>query len=141
MSILNRQVNFFSNFVSFFIVITHNTLVNFKLIHFLLWIKGPNKSPNFETFVCSGENLPNSSCHFPNHKSVFLQILNDSSVSLKITPLYFFKSSVIYFAQKGPIKLQIFETLECLDQSSPSSCQFSNNKLVFFEILHHSSVS
>ena len=36
-----------------------------------------NSSPNFGsffTFECSGGNLPNSSCHFLNHKSVFLQI-------------------------------------------------------------------
>ena len=87
MSILNRQVNSFSNFVSFFIVITHNTLVNFKLMHFLLLIKGLNKSPNFETFVCCGENLPNSSCHFPNHESLFLQILYHSLASWNTTPL------------------------------------------------------
>ena len=109
MSILKRQVNSSSNIPSFFIVMTHNSSVNFKLIHFLLWIKGSHQSPNFETFKCSGENLPNSSCHFPNHKPVFLQILHDSSVSLKITPLYFFWSNVIYFAQKGQITVQILE--------------------------------
>ena len=63
--------------------------ISFKLIHFQLWTKESHQSPNFETFKCSGENLPYSSCHFPNHKSVFLQILHHSSVSWKITPLYF----------------------------------------------------
>ena len=43
-----------------------------------------------KTFKCSGENLPNSSCYFPNHKSFFLQILHHSLVSWKIT-LYFFQ--------------------------------------------------
>ena len=95
----------------------------------------------FEIFECSGENLPNSSCHFPNHKTVFLQILHDSLVSWKITPLYLFRSNIIYFAQKGPIKVQILETFECSDQNSPNSCQFWNNKLVFLQILHQSSVS
>ena len=89
MLLLNWQVSSFSNFVSFFIVITHNSPVNFKLKHFLLWIKGPNKSPNFETFLCSGEILPNSSCDFPNHKSVFLQISHHSLLSWTITPWYF----------------------------------------------------
>ena len=84
------QVSSFSNFPSFFIITTHNSPVNFMLIHFLLWIKGPNKSPNFENFVCSSENLPKSSCHFPNHKLFFLQILHHSLVSWKITPLYYF---------------------------------------------------
>ena len=67
--------------MSFFIVMTHNYSVNFKLIHFLLWTKGSHQSPNFDTFKCSGENFPNSSCHFSNHKSVFFQILHHSSVS------------------------------------------------------------
>ena len=53
-----------------------------------------------------------------------------------LSPLYF-----IYFALKGPIKVQIFETFECLDQNLPNSCHFWNNKSVFLQILHHSSVS
>ena len=79
-------------------------------MHTLLWTKGSYQSPNFDTSNSSGENLPNSSYHFPNQKSSFLQILHDYSVSWKITPLYFFRSNVIYFARKGPIKVQIFET-------------------------------
>ena len=58
---------------------THNCSANFKLIHFLLWTKESHQSPNFDIFKCSGENLPNSSCHFSNHKSVFLQILHHST--------------------------------------------------------------
>ena len=85
LSILNWHVNSFSNSASFFIVVTHNSPVNFKL-HLLLWIKGRNKNPNFKTFVCSGENLPNSSWNFQNHKSVFLQILHHSLV-VKSGPL------------------------------------------------------
>ena len=101
MSILNRQVNSSSNFASFFIVMTHNLSVNFKHIHFLLWIKGSYQSPNFETFKC----------HIPNQKSVFLEILYHSSVSWKITALYFFRSNVIYFAQMESIKGEIFRIL------------------------------
>ena len=41
------QVNSFSNYASFFTFITQNSPVNFKPIHFLLWIKGPHQSPNF----------------------------------------------------------------------------------------------
>ena len=83
--------------------------------------------------------LSNSPCHFPNHKSVFIQILHDFSVLWTIIPLYFFRSHVILYAQKGLIKPQIFETFECLDQNSPNSCHFWNNKLVL-QILHQSSV-
>ena len=75
-SILKRQVNsapYF--FASFFIVMTHDSFVNFKLIHFLLRIKGSHQRSNFETFECSGKNLPNSLYHFPNHKSVFFSNL------------------------------------------------------------------
>ena len=107
-------------------------------MHVILWTKWSYESTNSDTFKCFDENLPNSSCHFPNHKPVFLQILHDSSVSWKVTPLYFFRSKVIYFARKGPIKVQIFETCECSDQNSPSSCHFLNNKSRFFQILHSS---
>ena len=113
-------------------------------MHFLLCIKGPNKIlfwDNFETFVCSGEILPNSWCHFPNNKSVFLQILHHSLVSWKMTPLYLFWSNITYFSRKEPIKVYIFETFESLDKNSPNSCQFWNNKSVFLQILHESSVS
>ena len=62
MLILKRRVNFSFNFASFYIVMIHNSPVNFKLIQFLPCMKVPHKSPNFETFKCSGENLSNSSC-------------------------------------------------------------------------------
>ena len=42
-----------SNFASFFILKRHNSPVNFKLIYFLLWIKGPNKSLKFQPFKCA----------------------------------------------------------------------------------------
>ena len=81
-------------FASFFIVMTHDSPLSFKLIHFLLWIKGSNKSPNFENFVCSGEHLPNSSCLFPNHKSVLFQVLHHTLVSWNIDPLHSFSSNI-----------------------------------------------
>ena len=96
----------------------HNFSVSFKLIHFLLWKKGSHQSPKFDTFDCPGKNLPNSSCDFPNHKSVFLQTLQHFSV-----------------------KVQTFKNFECSGQNSLNSCHFWNNKSVFLQILHHSSVS
>ena len=107
MSILEWQVNSSSKFAWFFIVMTHNFSGDFKLIISLLWIKGSHQNPNFKTFNCSDENLPYYSYHFPNHKSVFLRISHHSSVSWKITPLYFFRSNVTYFAQREPIKVDI----------------------------------
>ena len=142
MSILKRQVSSSLIFVSFFIVITHNSSVNFKVIDFLLWAKVSHQSANFDNFECSGENLLNYSCRFPSNKSVFLQILHYPSMSWKITPLYFFSSNNKYFVQKEPSKVKIFETFECSVQNLPNSlCRFWNDKLIPLQILYSSSVS
>ena len=86
--------------------------------------------------------MPNSLCQFWNGKSITLQILYASSVSWKLTPLYFFSSSNIYFAQKEHIKVKIFETFNYSGQnSSNSSCQFWNDKSIPLQILHHSLLS
>ena len=96
----------------------------------------------FEIFKCLSQNLSNSLCQFWNDKSIPLQILHPSSVSWKITPLYFFKSNNIYFPQKEPINMKIFGTFKCLGQnSSSSSCQFWNDKSVPLQILRNSSLS
>ena len=65
-----------------------------------------------------------------------------SSVSRKITPLYFFSSNNIYVAQKETIKVKRFETFECSGQNL-SNClrQFWNDKPIPLQILHPSSVS
>ena len=141
MSVLKLKVNSSSNFALFFIVMTHNSTVNLKLIHFQFWTKGSYQSSNFKTFDCSGENLQNS-CHFPSIKSVFLQILDHSSMSWKTTSLYFFSSNNIYFPQKEPIKIKIFETFECSGHIlSNSLCQFWNNESIPLQILYSSAVS
>ena len=72
-----------------------------------------------------------------------LQILCLSSVSWKICPLYFFTSNNIYFAQKEPIKMKIFENFfECSGQNlSNFLCQFWNDKSVPPQVLYPSSVS
>ena len=110
MSFLEAQVRFPSNFVSILNAIKHNSsvLLSSNIIYF--GQKQPLKVQIIEIFQCSGENMPNSSCHFSNRKTVFLQVLHDFLVSWTITPLYFFRSKVIYFAQKGSIKVQILET-------------------------------
>ena len=84
----------------------------------------------------------NSLCQFWNNESMPLQILYPSSVSWRITPLYFFSSNNIHFAYKEPIKIKIFETFKCSGQnSSKSSCQFWNDNSIPLQILHHSSFS
>ena len=99
---------------------------------FWLWTKKFHLSPNFETFKCSGENFPDCLCYFWKPKSVFLQILHQSSVPSNITPLYFFSLNIIYFGQRQPSKAQIFEIFECSDQNSSNSS---------YQFLHHPSLS
>ena len=88
MSVLKWQVNSFSNFALFLIVMTYNSPVNFKVIPFLLWTKGYHQSPNFDTFKCSGKNLSNFSSLFSSHKSVFLQNFHNSSVLWKNSSVF-----------------------------------------------------
>ena len=147
MSVLKWKVNSSSNFALFFIVMTHNSYINFKVIPFLLWTKGSHQSSNFDTFKFSGENLPNFSGLFSNHSSVFLQNLHNSSVSWKITLLYFWKSNNIYFGHKEPIKKILFRLFECSGQILWSSCQFliirqvSSSSIFgsFFTVMTHKS--
>ena len=61
-------------------------------------------------------------------------------VSWKITPLYFFSSSNIYFSQKELIKMKIFQTFEWLGQNfSNFFCQFWSNTSIPLQILYPSS--
>ena len=95
-----------------------------------------------ETLECSGQNLSNSSCQFWDDKLIPLQMLYHSSVSWKITPLYFFSPNNIYFVQKKPIKVKLFETFKCSCQNlSNSSYKFWNDKSIPLQFLYHSSVS
>ena len=106
------------NFVSFFIIMTHNSSVNFKLIHFLLWTKGSHESPNFDTLKYSGlMSFSKPQVGFPSNSASLFNIMKDNSSLL-------FTSNNIYFAQKEPIKVNIFDTIECSCQNlSNSLCQ------------------
>ena len=74
--------------------------------------------------------MSNFLCQFWNNMLIPLQILDPSSVSWKITLLYFFSSNNIYFAQKEPIKMTIFETSESSSQNwSNCLCQFWNKSI------------
>ena len=95
-----------------------------------------------ETYKCSGQNFSNSLRQFWNDMLIPLQILYLSSISWKIIPLYFFSSNNIYFAQKEPIKMNIFETFECSGQIlSNSLWQFWNDKSIPCQILYPSAIS
>ena len=123
MSVLKRQVNSSSDFSPFFSVVAYNSFVNLQLMHFLLWKKASHENTNFDTFTCSDENLPNSSCHFPNHKSVFLQILQHSLVYIVR------HNSSIHFQ----LKLYILSTKVTYQSTNLVKFQLSSRKS---EILH-----
>ena len=109
---------FLYKFVSFFSSVEANSSIHFlaqKIYTFSR--KEPIKMNILETFECSGQILLNSLCQFWNEKSIPLQILYRSSVSWKITPLYFFSSKNIYLAQKEPIKMIVLETYKCAGQN------------------------
>ena len=58
--------------------------------------------------------------------------LYQSWVPPNIISLYFLSWSIIYFGQKQPIKVQIFEIFECLGQNLlNSSCQFWTSQFLF----------
>ena len=73
----------------------------------MLCIKRACQCTIFQTFECSNDSSPSSSCYFWNHKVSFIQILHHCSVSWKITPLYFLRSNFMYFRQKEPIEVKI----------------------------------
>ena len=77
-------------------------------MHFLLWTKGSHENTNFDIFKCSDENLLNSSCHFPNHKSVFLQILHDSSVSWNMLLCTFLGQTLYTLHKRDQSKCKFF---------------------------------
>ena len=67
--------------------------------------KEPIKMKIFETFERSDQNLSNSFCQFLNDQSIPLEILYPSSVSWKITTLYFLSTNNIHFLLiRSPLK-------------------------------------
>ena len=114
---------------SVFFQILHHSSVSWKILPMYFFGSNniyfaqeePIKVKIFESFECSGQNLSNSLRQFSNNKSIPLQILYPSSVSWNITPLYFFSSNNLLFAQKEPIKVNIFETFECSGQNLSNS--------------------
>ena len=93
--------------------------------------KEPIKIKFFETFECSGQNLSHFLCQFWKDKSIPLQILYPYSV---------LNSYFSYFGLKDPINISILR----LSIALVKICHiphFPHHKSVFFQILHHSSVS
>ena len=124
MSVLEAKVSVFSNFASLFSVMRHNSSVLFHLKLPILWTKGTHQSANFQTFDCSHENQPNSLCHFPSQKSVFLYILR---FLLKVhpTPNAIFETTRLRYSNFA----SLFGVMKC------SSSVFFGSTLTYFGFL------
>ena len=114
MSVLKRQVSSSSDFSSFFSVITCNSSVSCSSCIFYFGQKNPMKIPILTLSSGSDENLPNSSCHFPNHKSVFLQILHDSSVSWNMLLCTFLGQTLYTLHKRDQSKCKFFRLFSAL---------------------------
>ena len=115
------QVNFSSNFVSL-------TPLDF----FRSNITGKAQSANFWDFWVLGSKFTKFLSFLKQQISFPSNFFNQSWVPSNITSLYFLSWSIIYFGQKQPIKVQIFEIFECLGQNLlNSSCQFWTSQFLF----------
>ena len=62
-SFFKSQVNFYLDFAIPFSVMTHNSSEIFQLKPYMLCTERAHQCTIFQTFACSNENSPNSSCH------------------------------------------------------------------------------
>ena len=120
---------------------THNSSVNFKLTHFLLWTKGSHQSTNFWDFqvlrwkfaiflmLFSKPHVSFSS----NFASLFSTMKDKSSL--------LFWSNVIHFGEKEPIKVEILRISSAQVKIHQILLIFETTYQFFLQILHHSSVS
>ena len=106
---------------------THNSSEIFWLKHDMLWTKKGHQYTIFQTFECSNESLPGSSCHFLNHKvrvysnfALLFSVMKDnSSVFFQLKPHMLWTKrahrSEIFRLLSGRVKIHqiphvIFET-------------------------------
>ena len=132
MIFFKSRVSFPLNFASSFSVMTHNSSEVLWLKYYMLWTERAHQRTIFQTFECSNESSPNSSCHFWNHRvraysifaSLFRVIKDNSSV-------FFLAQTWHTLDKKSPSKWS-FQTFEWLRENSPnSSCPIWNYKSVF----------
>ena len=85
----------------------------------------------FSIFLMS---LSKPQVSFSSNFALLFSVVKDNSSVL-------FKAKRYILCTKGTNQSGNFENFECSGQNSPNSCHFWNNKSVFLQILHHSSVS
>ena len=92
--ILQATSQFSFKFALPFSLMTHSSSEMFQLKHYMLWTKRAHQSKIFQTFECSNESSPNSSCYFSKHKvrvysnftSLFNVMKDSSSVFFQLKP-------------------------------------------------------
>ena len=124
MSILKRQVNSSSDFDHY----SASLLITLLYVETHAFPTLNKRIPwkyQLDTFKCSDENLLNFSCHFQNHRSGFLQILQGSTVSWNITPLCFLRSKLCNLHKRDQSKCKFLRIF--------SACIKNHQILVIFE--------
>ena len=126
MSFLKAQVSFPSNVASIFSAIKQNSPILFLAqTLYTLFKRSPLKC-KFLRFLSARvkiRQIPHAIFESTSQFS-FKCCINIQFHQAKL-PFYFFRSKIMYFVQKKPIKVQIFEIFECSGQNlSNSSCQF-----------------
>ena len=101
-SILKRKVSSSSVFVSLFIVMTHNSSVNFKVIHFPIWAKVSHQSSNFDTLECSDQKIfmsfSKQQVSFSSNFASFFDVMKDNS------SLLFLVQAIYTLLKRNPLK-------------------------------------
>ena len=135
MSFSEKQVSFSLNFASLFNVIIDNSSNSLVQTIYTLLKRSPLKrkflrisSAQVKFCQIPYVNLE-ATRWFLSKFCIHLHFMKDNSSVL------FFISNNIYFAQKKPIKVELFETFECSHQNlSNSLCQSWNNKSIPLQI-------
>ena len=133
-----RQDSFSSNFASLSSVMKE--LLCTFLDQTLHTFHGRNKSKcKFLRLLSARIKIHQILVIFKTTNQFSFNFFYQSWVPSNITSLYFLSWSIIYFGQKQPIKVQIFEIFECLGQNLlNSSCQFWTSQFLFkFSIFLH----
>ena len=118
MSCSKLQGSFSSNFTLLFSSMKDSSSVLSYVKDYILCTKGTNQSANFGEFWVPRSKFTNS-CRFWNSKLVFLQILHQPSVSISITPLYFFLAEIVSNFNKRSLPKYKFDEINLSSWNFP----------------------
>ena len=104
-----QEISFLLNFASPVSIMTHDSSKICLLKHYILSAKRAHQCTIFQTLNALMKVHPIPHAIFDTTSSGFIQIVHHCSVSLRVTPLYFFRLNVIYFGQKKPIDAKFFD--------------------------------